>query len=252
MHATIQFARGSQVIYNPDLITEVPEWLFDPARIASGASTRNQGRGSVHLFPHAGMDLVLREYRRGGLVRHFVKETYLYTSLEHTRMWREFILLEDLCKLDLPVPTPVASCCRRTSPLTYKGALISLEIPEASTLAEVLVKESLGNAMWESVGRVIARFHNHDVNHSDLNANNILLTPELDIHVIDFDKSLIQPTMKPSWTRSNLDRLLRSLHKLQRASSTFHFRQKDWDAFLQGYSDSTMVDQELVAETLKR
>jgi len=65
---------------------------------------------------------------------------------------------------------------------------------------------------WQSVGKAIALFHNSGVNHSDLNASNILLRGN-EVFIIDFDGCTLVRHSSGSFRRKNLERLHRSLLK---------------------------------------
>lgn len=217
---------------NIDLLQAVdPGALFEKAIATENSPDQ---RGSAVFFSHADTDLVLKHYRRGGFVARFIRESYLYPGLERTRMWREFRLLDRLREWELPVPVPVAARCKRTSLLAYRGALITRNIPDTSTLGETLTHASLANETWANIGRTVADFHHHNIYHADLNANNILLDRAGTIHLIDFDKSAIR-RHNNAWKQANLDRLLRSLHKLQASRELFHFTPDHWQALLDGY-----------------
>jgi len=62
------------------------------------------------------------------------------------------------------------------------------------------------------VGEAIHRFHAAGGWHADLNANNLLLTAET-VVIIDLDRGRCDCT-NPSKQHRNLNRLVRSLHKL--------------------------------------
>lgn len=199
-------------------------------------NTNQLGRGTAYLFSYGTLTLVLRQYRRGGLFRHILKNQYFFTQLERTRMWQEFQLLDQLRSLDLPVPVPIAARCTRTSIFTYTGDLITQMLDNKGTLGESLQSQPMQGPQWRTLGETIAQFHSHRTYHADLNANNILLGTEKPFYLIDFDKGNIRPTLGP-WAKNNLDRLLRSLEKLQTLNTRFYFQLSDWQNLLAGYND---------------
>lgn len=202
-----------------------------------------KGRGTVVVFDHGPLALVCKQYRRGGLLSKVVKDCYVYTGLEETRMWREFRLLGELTALGLPVPRPVAARCECTQGRVYRGALISECIPNTRTLGEILEQQSLPEHTWAQVGELIARFHRHHVYHADLNVNNILLDGEGNIYLIDFDKSGIWPYFRQFWAKANLRRLQRSLGKLARRAPHFHYSAASWEALKSGYLQANTLSQ---------
>lgn len=222
------------ILFNADFTEQAPVPLFDRNALSGNAASNVLGRGSALMFSYQGTELVLKSYRRGGAIAKIMRKTYWYTGLAQTRMWREFKLLDQLRQLNLPAPEPVAARCQRTSPATYRGDLITVKIASSSTLAEVISVRSLTNETWQRVGQVIGQFHQHQVYHADLNANNILLTSANEVYLIDFDKGSIRPSSN-TWKAANISRLLRSLRKLQDRQETFHFTDDNWQSLIHGY-----------------
>lgn len=227
---------NQHVLFNQNALTDFPDTLFDinPTHV-SHTCTDAQGRGTVIFFEHDNRQMVLKRYHRGGLIGRFVKDTYLFSGLKKVRMWREFELLGQMRDLGLPVPRPIAARCVRGSLLTYQGEVVLERIPEARTLAEILCDQPLSDKTWEAVGLIIRRFHQHNIDHADLNACNILLNPHGQIFLIDFDKSCIRSQLDHSWRMSNLSRLRRSLQKWARKQEGFNFRSSHWHALERGY-----------------
>lgn len=225
---------GFFVIYNQDVFNAIPEDLFDHDRQA-GYNLNNVGRSKACFFKYKNLDLVLKHYFRGGLFSRLVKNTYFSLTLNRTRMWREFEMLSRMKELGLPVPKPMAARCERINALVYRGDLISEKIPASQTLAEIVSIKSLSQETWSHVGQVIARFHDNNVYHADLNAHNILLVSDGSVYLVDFDKAGINPRFRFNWARSNLNRLKRSLQKLRKNLPVFHFSDKNWRAVNEGY-----------------
>ena len=177
----------------------------DALRIQSG------GRGGVAIITTPIGDCVLRHYRRGGLVATLLGDHYLWLGAERSRPFKEFRLLAEIERLGLPGPDVVAArYCRRG--MFYKADLITRRVADAQTLAECLATGTLGAALAEAVGAVIARFHKAGVWHADLNAHNVLVSPA-GIYLIDFDRGRLRESAV-DWQQANLQRLRRSLLKL--------------------------------------
>ncbi|WP_163577094.1 3-deoxy-D-manno-octulosonic acid kinase [Halomonas faecis] len=170
------------------------------------------GRGAS-LFLDAGEEQwVLRPYRRGGMIARLSERRYVWAGLERTRAFREFRLTADLYAQGLPVPRPVAAGVTRYG-LTYEAALITVRIPGARTLADLLIADEADDDLLQRVGATIRRFHDAGLDHVDLNARNLLVDQENKVWMIDLDRCRLQPP--GSWQQANLERLHRSLVKFR-------------------------------------
>jgi 3-deoxy-D-manno-octulosonic acid kinase len=213
--------------------------LFDPAHWAAEGRVegRAEGRGSV-VFVRGGLHdevLALRHYRRGGQVGRLVEDSYLWLGLRYTRPWREFRLTHELHMKGLPVPRPIAAHVRRRG-LLYTADLLTVRIPGAEPLADVLMAQSLPPTHWDVLGRMLRRFHNAGVLHADINARNVLRDTRGLFHLIDFDRALLLPS--GPWKAQNLARFRRSLDKFKAAAPVFNFSERDWEALRAGYDAS--------------
>ena len=221
------------VVTNPEELAK----QFDMAS-THAVDRNNSGRGTVYFISREGQQQwVVREYRRGGLIGKFVGSTYFYWGLERTRMAREFRLLAQLYRQGLPVPRPVATqiTCRG---LICRGLLVTERLLGAKTLCQQLEGSAVPEDQWKEIGRCIRRFHDLDICHADLNANNIMLDDE-QVYLIDFDKGRVRHTSRNRWKRANLARLRRSLNKLKASAPAFHFHEHNWQQLLEGYGDAS-------------
>ncbi|MEO8748613.1 MAG: 3-deoxy-D-manno-octulosonic acid kinase [Rhodanobacter sp.] len=192
------------------------------------------GRDGVAVIGTPAGECVLRHYHRGGLVARLMADRYVWQGASRTRSFAEFRLLEQVARLGLPGPTPIAARYVRQG-LFYTADLITLRIAHARTLTELLAADELDGAMAARVGSVVARFHRAGIWHADLNAHNILLNPD-GIHLIDFDRGRVR-TPRAAWRNANLGRLRRSLLKLGagcRGEGAFATR--IWQPLLGGYA----------------
>lgn len=182
------------------------------------------GRGSVCVLhtPHG--EWMLRHYRRGGMAARLSQDRYIWLGADATRSFREWRLLAHLRDLALPVPAPVAARFQRQG-VFYSADLITVRLPGAQTLAQALKKRPLERARWLSIGRTIARFHAHGVHHADLNANNILFS-DGEVYLLDFDRGRLRA--RGPWEAAVIDRLKRSLDKLQRQDPRVTVDPQDW------------------------
>lgn len=170
------------------------------------------GRGSAWRVRCEGLPAALRHYRRGGLLGGVLGDRYLWTGLERTRPYREFLLTARLHARGLPVPRPLAARIQRSGPY-YRGDLLTGWLPDSRTLDLRLRAQSMRAEDLARVGAAIAAFHDAGLDHADLNANNILLDDAGQVYVIDFDRGRLgTPSLRVA--ERNMARLRRSLVKL--------------------------------------
>ncbi len=238
-HAPTHYLLNTDLIDASIVTTDLSLFESNPA---TGAPHNDNGRGTVYfrsLKSHSGsIPVVVKQYRRGGMVRHLNKNLYWHSHYSQSRVWLEFKLLVKMTTMGLPVPMPVAGRVKRRFLQWYEASLITQEIEQSITFADSL-KQRLGNAddqtLWNNVGATIKRFHTANIYHADLNASNILVTETDHIYLIDFDKGRYLPDSKTDWKKSNLERLQRSLLKYQSNNDQFQFSAKHWQALIAGY-----------------
>ena len=224
--------KGKQhILYDAALIEHPDDALFSP-KVEETRLKTAEGRGDAVFFEYHGHHFVLKHYHRGGLVARLSNDRYLGCRPEFTRAFKEWRLLSHLQTLSLPAPIPVAANVVKKG-LFYRADLVTVEITNASTLADLLLKGELRDEQWQSVGACIRQFHNNDIYHADLNARNILINDD-GVHLIDFDKSAIR-YLGDAWKNSNLTRLKRSLLKFKSKPEYFYFTEDDWKSLLSGY-----------------
>jgi 3-deoxy-D-manno-octulosonic acid kinase len=194
-----------------------------------------RGRGITRYIKAEGKDLVLRPYRRGGLMARFSAHHYIWRGEESARPFREWQLTYRMHKAGLPVAAPVAAHYRRRFGM-YTGELITERLAIKGSLWQCLQADTLSTLTWIAVGRCIRRFHDFGVCHADLNARNLLLGEEK-VYLIDFDRCNLR---KPGlWRDSNLVRLRRSLEKVTYSLPRERFTEADWHALLDGYRQAS-------------
>lgn len=217
----------NNVIYNASIVRDPGAELFEPAYWLEQHSGTQAvgGRGRVLFIRDGERHWVLRHYKRGGLVGKVLTDQYLWAGAEATRSFREWRLLSHMHGLGLPVPVPVAARYKRSG-FIYRADLLTVEIPGASTLTQRLEQAVLDSATWQRIGITLARFHAIGVHHADLNANNIVFDAHADVFVLDFDRGRIREVSQ-GWINAVLERLLRSLNKLQKRRN-LHFKMQDW------------------------
>ncbi|KGI77589.1 3-deoxy-D-manno-octulosonic acid kinase [Oleiagrimonas soli] len=224
------------IVFDADLAPQVGHPWFDPDawQRASRLRARGGGRASACFIDTPIGPCVLRHFHRGGMVASLLGDRYLWNGRERTRSFAEFRLLARMHALGLPVPEPVAARYRRYG-MYYTADLLTRQIEGADTLATCLAEGRLDAALAERTGRLIARFHRHGVWHADLNAHNVLATPEA-LYLIDFDRGdMRRPAV--GWQHANLQRLRRSLIKLGAARDGEEAFERDvWNPLMHGYA----------------
>lgn len=191
-----------------------------------------RGRGASFFLRYGMQQWVLRHYRRGGLVAKLFKDQFVGWGLDRSRSWSEWRLLASLYAKGFPVPRPVAArVCKHLG--YYSCDLITQRISQAQTLADLLKQGSLPPVVWGDIGACVRRFHDAGVYHADLNANNILLDHHRRVYLIDFDRGRWRRS--GPWRQGNINRLKRSLQKIDGLTAEFHFEAEAWLNFMDGY-----------------
>jgi len=227
------------VAFNELLFKTFPLTLFDIDYLSSNdllrefTSTKQQGRAAVQYFSYNNTELVLRHYCRGGFPAKFIQDKYSWMGLSKSRAIQELEMLLSMKELGLPVPTPAAARIRKKG-LSYQADIVTVLIPSAKTLSAVLSSERITETDWETIGATIKKFHNHNCNHADLNAHNILLNESGEVYLIDFDKSKFNSSTN-AWKIKNLERLKRSLEKLANEQEGFNYHAKNFLSLVKGY-----------------
>lgn len=212
-----------------------PRWWI--ARDAVVAEAR--GRGQTWIVREGNRQLVLRHYRRGGLIAKISHDRYVWRGEEATRPFRELRLLALMHAAGLPVPAPVAARYLRHG-AAWSGDIIVEFLPDTQTLAQRLAGDGVSLETWAAIGRTLRRFHFEGVYHSDLNAHNILLRGSREVFVIDFDGGRLR---KPGlWCDSTLVRLRRSLEKLDDGPAAGRFDETQWHCLLAGWREAAATE----------
>lgn len=198
-----------------------------------------RGRGTTWFIRSGDSSFVLRHYRRGGLIANLSKDAYLWTGEAETRSFSEWYLTYHLFRAGLPVPAPIAARYRRRG-MFYRADLITQRIENSESLAARLAQGPLPLTQWIAIGRCIRRFHDAGVHHADLNAHNILLTPQ-QVYLIDFDRGTLRK--RGWWADTTLVRLYRSLEKVTLLAAPESFSDQDWHSLLAGYRESAGLPQ---------
>ncbi|GEM76049.1 3-deoxy-D-manno-octulosonic acid kinase [Vibrio sagamiensis NBRC 104589] len=217
-----------QIISNPRQSLFDAQYWQEQDKVVGSAS----GRGTTWFIQLNDLQAALRHYRRGGLFGKLVEDHYWFTGWEQTRSLQEFNLLRVLIESSVNVPRPIAARAVKTG-LTYQADLLSERIPNAQDLVSFLQEKPLSEAMYQKIGQEIAKMHNVNVNHTDLNIHNILIDNQEKVWLIDFDKCRQQSD--GDWKQGNLERLKRSFFK-ELKQRQIHWQEKDFDVLKTAYS----------------
>ncbi len=191
--------------------------LYDFAAEQAGARVF-QGRGRAYgvELPGACGRVVVRHAYRGGLLAAFVSDLYV----SRLRPLRELIASYRLRLLGVPTPEFVGYAAYPSGPL-FRYDVATREIADAADLASWLDgidDEEARAAALHATAYLLDKLAEAGAHHSDLNAKNVLLVRSASGYlglVIDVDKVRFHVPRSPMVMDANLDRLERSLRKLQ-------------------------------------
>ena len=194
----------------------------------------NSGRGQAVLIDEPAQ-MVLRDYCRGGLVRHVSERRFIFGGLTSTRPYRELNLLNKMHQAGLPVPRGLAGRVSRYG-ISYEASILMERIPHSREVHEHLLTKPLSAQQWQQIGRLIRQLHDNQIYHHDLNIHNIMIDRDDKFWLIDFDKCAEKAG--DQWKAGNLSRLNRSLLKEQGKYTGYHFTPDDWQNLQTGYNRS--------------
>ncbi len=210
------------------------ESFFDRTAIekSEGVSSRG-GRGQTLLFSKDGRDLVLRHYKRGGLFGKLVSDCFFFFEPHSHRAYDEFVLLNRMLEMNLPVPKPVIAREICNGIVIVQDIVIE-RLNGYTDLSYVIAERHLRHEEFTSIGRTLKCFFDNNILHTDLNIRNILINDTGKVCVIDFDKCfLVQLTN--SKKEEMISRLLRSFRKeVERNSDKkVNFNESDFELLKQ-------------------
>ena len=104
-------------------------------------------------------------------------------------------------------------------------------------LSEYIGGNAPADDFWQSLGAAVQAFHDKGVFHADMNAYNLQIDNDGDLWMLDFDRGRLLPP--GPWQQKTLARLHRSLQKIVALDPRLHFRQRNWEQFLEGYFDAS-------------
>ena len=132
--------------------------------------------------------LVIKHYRRGGLMRHFNERRYFRWGKSRSQREFEFMLLAQTAGVN--VPRPVAYAYRGR--LIYQTWLVTRAIRQAVTLARLSLRDesSAVSALHSVVEQISSLIHNNLL-HVDLHPGNVVVDGTGKVYLLDFDRGRV-------------------------------------------------------------
>lgn len=198
--------RGQVALIRERDLDAIADALFD----RSGCEPAGKrGRGALYRFRLENGFGILRECRRGGLVRFLLPDVYLL----HNRPYRELRVHALLYDRGLSVPEPLGVVWRRAGRVFYRGAVATREIEGCDLLEYLRGNPPDADDTLRRAGRLIRDMHDLGAYHADLQVRNVLVGRDGRLYLIDFDKARHLPRVSPRRRACNLLRFRRSLEK---------------------------------------
>jgi len=134
---------------------------------------QNQAKDNVTLINDN--KWIKKHYLRKGLMT-FLGDLYMYKSVENTRSYKEFNLLNSLYKKEFPTCKPIMGWITRNW-FTYTADLVMEYIPSVD-LKTYILQNKINENDWYLIGKLIFKLHEQNIFHGDLNITNILVNDQ--------------------------------------------------------------------------
>ena len=177
---------GSDLELTPEQILQLINRFQSP--ITTPATTLG-GRGAVARQSIAGIGaVVVKQYLRGGIIRHMTKNKYLKCG--KTRGLKEYELLQTVRNLGINAPEPLAWADRGKR--VYSAWLVTRQIyPSRSLMQLSLENENLARQMMKSTAEQIKKLIQNKILHVDCHPGNVIVDAKGRVFLLDFDKGRI-------------------------------------------------------------
>ncbi len=133
-----------------------------------------------------GMPMVIKFYRRGGMIRHIMKDAYYRSGTP--RSAAEYTMLQKARTLGVSCPEPLVWAIR--GGLFYKAFLVTRTLENTRSLAELCLEhpDLTEDALKKTAVQVAILVQNR-IHHVDLHPGNVLVDEKGAVSIIDFDKA---------------------------------------------------------------
>jgi len=130
--------------------------------------------------------VIVKHYRRGGLLGFLIKKTYWKTGKTRCRI--EYEQLENARAIGISAPEPIAYAYKGR--MFYNGWLITREIEDQQSLAKLSRSDETRTyiAAKNLIHQVLILI-DHQIYHADFHPGNILVNKDNQVFVIDFDNA---------------------------------------------------------------
>ena len=165
------------------------------------------GRAPLKRFSYSEGTGLIREYRRGGFVRHFMTKSYLFDN----RPRHEIGVHCAAYRSGVAVPMPLGAYWERRGPI-YRGAIAVARLEAVNLLNYLSNDTKKKEDALRRCGAALRQMHDAGFVHADLQIRNILMADD-GPYIVDLDKARQCTRVSPSTREINLVRLRRSFEK---------------------------------------
>ena len=169
------------------------------------------GRAAVSSIRLDGIGpVVVKQYTRGGFIRHFNKTTYLKFS--RYRSQSEYELLVFLGTIGVRVPEPIAFAFQGN--FFYHAWIVTREIQNARSLIDISRKNpETASALMHELKQQVDILVENQIHHVDLHPGNVLADDQDTLFILDFDKARTTPQNRARLKKKYIRRWQRAVLK---------------------------------------
>jgi len=202
---------GAEIALTEPQIRQLTASFEKPGTMGAGVLG---GRAAVLSVDLSGIGrVIVKNYTRGGLLRHINRRTYL--KLSRYRCEAEFFLLNYLSGIGVNVPEPVAFAYKlKWFGGFYHAWIVTREIENAVTLARLSIQApDRAKAVMGDLVRQISILVENTIHHVDLHPGNVLVDDQNRVFLIDFDKARTGPQNRDQLREKYISRWRRAVAK---------------------------------------